>query len=104
MQLPPHILGPIPPAILTLDSGRYLVGGDKWYPVDSSFTFEDAQKLWQRQTYVKPISQDTITFRVESSKPGKWYTVSNGPSGWSCTCTGFGYRRDCKHVRAKKGE
>lgn len=101
-QLPTTIAGIFPPAIVNTGSGRYLVGGDKWYEVDDSFTLEDARKLWQRKTSTTLNKQVRSTFRVSSSKPGKYYTVSNDISGWSCSCTGFGFRRDCKHVQAMK--
>lgn len=42
------------------------------------------------------------TFLVQGSKPGTTYTVTRDGSHWSCTCVGFGFRKDCKHVRACK--
>lgn len=42
------------------------------------------------------------TFIVEGSKPGTTYTVTRDGSHWSCTCVGFGFRKDCKHVRECK--
>ena len=42
------------------------------------------------------------TFVVQGSKPGTTYTVTRDGSQWSCTCVGFGFRKDCKHVRECK--
>lgn len=42
------------------------------------------------------------TFLVQGSKPGTTYTVTRDGSHWSCTCVGFGFRKDCKHVRKCK--
>jgi len=42
------------------------------------------------------------TFIVQGSKPGTNYTVTRDGSHWSCTCVGFGFRKDCKHVRECK--
>ena len=42
------------------------------------------------------------TFIVQGSKPGTTYTVTRDGSHWSCTCVGFGFRKDCKHVRECK--
>ena len=42
------------------------------------------------------------TFIVKGSKPGSTYTVTRDGSHWSCTCVGFGFRKDCKHVRECK--
>ena len=42
------------------------------------------------------------TFIVQGSKPGTTYTVTRDGSHWSCTCVGFGFRKDCKHIRECK--
>jgi len=42
------------------------------------------------------------TFIVQGSKPGSTYTVTRDGSHWSCTCVGFGFRKDCKHIRECK--
>jgi hypothetical protein len=44
----------------------------------------------------------TETFVVQGSKPGSTYTVTRDGDHWSCTCVGFGFRKDCKHVRECK--
>jgi hypothetical protein len=42
------------------------------------------------------------TFIVNGSKPGTNYTVTRDGTHWSCTCVGFGFRKDCKHIRECK--
>jgi hypothetical protein len=42
------------------------------------------------------------TFIVQGSKPGTTYTVTRDSTQWSCTCVGFGFRKDCKHIRECK--
>lgn len=37
--------------------------------------------------------------KVEGSK-GAVYELTKANGKWSCTCPGFEYRKDCKHVRA----
>lgn len=37
--------------------------------------------------------------RVEGSK-GAVYELTKANGKWSCTCPGFEFRKDCKHVRA----
>ena len=50
-----------------------------------------------------PVSaSQTETFIIQGSKPGTTYTVTRDGSHWSCTCVGFGFRKDCKHVRECK--
>jgi hypothetical protein len=46
--------------------------------------------------------QDHWTWQVESSKKDSFYQVSFDKRGWSCSCVGFEFRRDCKHVRQIK--
>lgn len=29
---------------------------------------------------------------------GKEYTVTNSNDSWSCTCAGFSFRKECKHI------
>jgi SWIM zinc finger len=40
---------------------------------------------------------DTKVFQVAGSK-GQSYTVTVGPSGRTCTCPGFGFRKSCRHT------
>lgn len=43
------------------------------------------------------IKTSVETWTVTGSKGNK-YTVSRWPSGWSCTCPGFQFRKSCKHT------
>lgn len=95
-QLPDVIASPFPPCIIEMPSGRYLIGGPKWYKVPSHFTLQDADLRWSRPWRPKLVQSRTV--QVANSKGTGFYQVSIGPAGSSCTCTGFGYRRTCKHV------
>jgi len=53
-------------------------------------------------TIAQASKSRTETFIVQGSKPGTTYTVTRDGSHWSCTCVGFGFRKDCKHVRECK--
>lgn len=48
------------------------------------------------------VEPKTKTFIIKGSKPGSSYTVTCDGSHWSCTCVGFGFRKDCKHVKECK--
>lgn len=38
-------------------------------------------------------------YRTRSqSQPGVIYVVAKGPTGWACSCPGFGFTGCCKHV------
>ena len=50
----------------------------------------------QPQLEPKQVSS-TRTVTVEGSK-GQSYVVTVAPSGKSCTCSGFSFRRNCKHL------
>lgn len=39
--------------------------------------------------------------QVAGSK-GQVYTVSRVSGGWQCTCSGFQFRRTCKHVQQRE--
>mgnify|MGYP001253639811 CR=1 FL=1 len=45
---------------------------------------------------------DVDTYEVPGSKPGSKYTVTRDGKSWSCTCVGFGFRKDCKHIHQAK--
>ena len=49
-----------------------------------------------------PAASSKRIFSVKASKPGSTYTVTQDGSHWSCTCVGFGFRKDCKHIRECK--
>jgi hypothetical protein len=49
----------------------------------------------------RTINNDTRTWSVSGSK-GDSYTVSQVGTKWSCTCSGFQFRRHCKHVKEKQ--
>lgn len=90
------VIAPFPPAIVNIGSKRYLVGGSHWQQVDDSFTLQDAAKLWSRPK--REPAPKLQTFQVANSKGTGFYLVVVGPDGNSCTCTGFGFRRTCKHI------
>jgi hypothetical protein len=48
----------------------------------------------------KDVKTDVKTWTVEGSKGNK-YTVTRTSTGWSCTCSGFQFRKQCKHVSEK---
>lgn len=76
----------------------FLTTGDKHYPI----------RVIDRERIVsvggKPIESvkiTTKTFTISGSKGNK-YTVTKDGNHLSCTCTGFSFRRQCKHVNEVK--
>ena len=72
---------------------------------DTAFPFRIIDKnriLGTREYQNKDAKPRSETFVVQGSKPGTTYTVTRSDDHWSCSCVGFGFRKDCKHVRECK--
>lgn len=87
-------------------NGTYVCPG--WIPVPHGTTREtieldmsDISIPKRRSASVK--KGPSKEWRVESSKPGKFYTVSFDGEKWDCNCPAKMFHRgDCKHIKAKK--
>ena len=51
----------------------------------------------------KPSQTDPEVIVVEGSKGAKYYLTNEG-EGWLCTCPGFKFRGQCRHVAEKQQE
>lgn len=49
-----------------------------------------------------PSDKATQTWTVKSSSGSGNYTVSTDGPNWSCTCPGYKYRGECRHIRETK--
>lgn len=73
--------------------------GDTQFPfrvIDKSLIVDSTADI----QYNKP-KEDRNVFQCRGTN-GSTYTITREGSQWSCTCTGFGFRKDCKHVNAAK--
>lgn len=96
-----------PPALSTTPNGYVkvhagsitkLMAGKVEIPADTSLPVHTtlAQFEWQRPT--PKVFQPQVR-TVEGSK-GKTYTIKSTPSGkWECSCSGYTFRRTCKHIK-----
>jgi len=50
----------------------------------------------------RAVKSDVKTFSVTGSK-GEVYTVTQTGTRWNCSCVGFQFRRQCKHIKEKQG-
>ena len=85
------------PILSTMPSGkRWAIAGGKWIEVPLEATREDLPK-WMVYKIPAPSYEEV---KVEGSK-GNTYTVSrNKTTGkLNCTCPGFKYRGNCKHLK-----
>ena len=48
----------------------------------------------------RSVATDKKAWKVKSSKGNKFYLVTRVNGKFSCTCTGFEFRKDCKHIGA----
>jgi hypothetical protein len=74
--------------------------GDAKFPV--RVIEKDRCKTFFQSYLPTPTASSKKLFSVKGSKPGSSYTVTCDGSHWSCTCVGFGFRKDCKHIRECK--
>ena len=75
-----------------------------WTKVPAGSKLEDfPQYQIKHQESAIPVTTKS-EHRVQSSKPGKFYTVSQSGNYYSCTCTGYLYRNKCKHVEQVKSK
>lgn len=72
--------------------------GDTHFP----FRIIDIERIVGLDKAVPIAAPRSETFIVQGSKPGSTYTITRDGSHWSCTCVGFGFRKDCKHIRECK--
>lgn len=88
--------GKILPSYKWLNDREFCLSGDQNWPIRviNLSTVEDIELV---SGELKEIKTDIETFVVDGSKGNK-YTVTRSKQGWKCTCPGFGFRGQCKHV------
>ena len=103
-NIPNKIVNNLPPVVINTVSGRYAVYGSQWFLVDASFTMQDAFDRWVMKSYASQESHipSAKSWKVKNSKGSGFYTVSYADKRWNCSCVGFGFRRDCKHIQQIK--
>jgi len=88
--------------IATIGDKAYVCPG--WHQVPKGTTRD--QITFEKSTKIKPTKAVKVkvkTWNVESSKPGKFYKVTERNGEWDCNCPAKGFfRGDCKHIKAKK--
>lgn len=103
----PAYVGLLHPTILNMPTGRWAVfPGMDWYAIAADVTQEDLESRWTRPELVRKTAMATESaskWQVEGSKGDK-YTVSSNMGTWHCTCSGFGFRRRCKHIESIKAK
>ena len=103
MELPNQVISIYPPTLVQ-GSKRYAVFSSKWYEVNDNVTLSDLMKIWVRWSpkQKEVLSKEGSSWQVASSKPGKFYAVTFRNGVWGCQCSGFSFRRECRHVNDMK--
>lgn len=63
--------------------------------------FKEVENTWNFQVEEKESKPAGKTWTVAGSK-GNSYTVTQELGSWTCTCTGFKYHGDCRHIKSIK--
>ncbi len=88
--------GKVLPSYKWLNDRQFCMSGDDSWPI-RVITMDFVEDLKILSGDFKNIETDVKTWEVPGSKGNK-YIVARNSQGWSCTCTGFQFRKQCKHV------
>jgi hypothetical protein len=95
-----------PPIIVNFISGRTIIFHDEeggTVRIAEDVTPDDTIAIWVRL----PENRETKAFTGDAQytipgSKGLPYTVTLHRGQWNCSCTGFGFRRRCRHVEEAK--
>ena len=92
----------MPPGLTVLGGKTYVVPGYHEVPADT--TLDEVYERWTKISYgvEEKHTHKSIKEFVSSSKGDKKYTVLYNNGTWDCDCSGFGFRRKCRHVEEIK--
>ena len=75
------------------------ITGDRWCPLRIIPKRDIVEGI--AASAPTPYANEDLVCNVSGSK-GTPYVVNRTANIWSCTCMGFAYRKDCKHIRQVK--
>jgi hypothetical protein len=91
-------------AIVRILGKTYVCPG--WHPVPEGTTRDqikfskDAKVEKKVSPTPKPVKKERKSWKVESSKPGKFYEVTKINGVWDCTCPARTFfKGHCKHIK-----
>ena len=104
--IPDKLISFRPPFIANILDKKYALiqGFENWIEVSMDVELEDLRERW---SYPEKENKEVIKakeYAVKSSKGDKNYNVKVVDGVFSCTCAGFGYRRNCSHIDKIKKE
>lgn len=87
----------LPPTVIEVNSGTYVVSGSQWIPAPKGTTLKEVNWISTRPKKEAPMIITTSRWSVVGSN-GANYEVRFEHGMWNCSCVGFGFRRKCKHI------
>jgi hypothetical protein len=94
----------LPPTIFTVGGENYACPG--WHIIPEGTTLSEVRERWTQElpkTEKKPTH--LIHEVIDSSTGnGKTYNVTFDGIYWACTCPGFEFRRNCRHLKEVKAK
>lgn len=89
-----------------LNDRQFCMTGDSLYPI-RIISMNSVLDINMVSGTVKKVDTEDKVFEVSGSKGNKYIVTSNSKS-WTCTCPGFQFRNQCKHISelsaSKKGK
>ena len=84
-----------------LNDREFCITGSKDFPI-RTINMELVEDIQLLSGSFNNIDTGVKVYTVKGSK-GTEYTVTRNGKGWNCTCPGFQFRKQCKHVSELSG-
>lgn len=88
--------GKVLPSYSWLTDRQFCLSGNKDWPI-RVLNMDYIENIELLAGSFKEVNTDTKVYEISGSKGSKYIVTSNN-KGWTCTCPGFQFRKQCKHV------
>jgi hypothetical protein len=110
ISLAKKIRGPYYPTVTDGIDGKFVNDGQNWIPVSIDATFEEALQIYDSATKGKLLLKLNPAPKVpnrqwevkSSTDAAVTYIVRLWGSEFSCNCIGYGFRKNCSHIKDVK--
>lgn len=89
--------GTVLPSQKWMNTNQFCLSGDSIWPV-RVLNLSLVEQIDLIEGELVETDQSTKTWIVPGSK-GNQYTVIRNAGKYQCTCSGFGFRKTCKHIK-----